>query len=87
MIFRKEPNLPSGTLLSLPSYVDIEYNFAESLTKKYKLVRTKSKRTINFSAASKKYTLIEEFEDELRRLKNIFNEIKKTETTERTRNK
>ena len=34
LIFRKESNLPSGTLLSLSSYVDIEYNSAESLRNK-----------------------------------------------------
>ena len=33
LIFRKESNLPFKTLLSLSSYVDIEYNFAESLPK------------------------------------------------------
>ena len=38
LIFRKESNLPSGTLLFLSSYVDIEYNSAESLTNKYKLL-------------------------------------------------
>ena len=86
-IFRKESNLPSGTLLSLSSYFDIEYNSAESLTNKYKLFGTKSKRTINSLAPSKKYIMIEEFKDELRDLKNILNEIKKTGTIERTRNK
>ena len=64
-------------LLSLSSYVDIEYNSAESLTNKYKLFGTKSKRTINSLAPSKKYIMIEEFKDELRDLKNILNEIKK----------
>ena len=29
LIFRKKSNLSSGTLLSLSSYVDIEYNSAE----------------------------------------------------------
>ena len=44
LIFRKESNFPSGTLLSLSNYVDIiEYNSAESLTNKYKLFGTKSK--------------------------------------------
>ena len=43
LIFRKESNLPSGTLLPLSSYVYVEYNSAESLTNKYKLFRTKSK--------------------------------------------
>ena len=46
LIFRKESNLPSGTLLSLSSYVDIEYNSAESLTNKHKLFRTNSKQEI-----------------------------------------
>ena len=41
LIFRKKFNLPSGTPLSLSSYVDIEYNSAESLTIKYKLFGTK----------------------------------------------
>ena len=70
MIFRKRFNLPFGALL-----------FAESLTKI-------SKQTVNFSnipkkpfplTPSKKYLLIEEFKDELKSLKNIFNEIKKLE--------
>ena len=43
LIFRKESNLSSGTLLSLSSYLDIEYNSAESLANKYKLFGTKSK--------------------------------------------
>ena len=47
LIFKKESNLSSGTLLSLSSYVDIGYNSAESLTNKYKLSGTKSKRIIN----------------------------------------
>ena len=79
LIFRKESNLPFRTLLSLSSYVDIECNSAESLTNKYKLFGTKSKRTINSLAPSKKYTMIGEFKDELRGFKNIFNEIKKLE--------
>ena len=70
MIFRKRFNLPSGALL-----------FAESLTKI-------SKQTVNFSnipkkpfplTPSKKYLMIEEFKDELKSLKKIFNEIKKLE--------
>ena len=56
-IFRKESNLPSGTLLSLSSYVVIECNSAESLTNKYKLLGTRSKRTINSLAPSKKYVM------------------------------
>ena len=67
-------------------YVDIEYNSIESLTNKYKFFRTKSKRTINYLAPSNKYIIIEEFQDELRDLKNISNEIK-TRTFERTWNK
>ena len=55
LIFRKESNLPFGTLLSLSSFVNTEYNSAESLTNKYKLFRTKSKRTINSLAPSKKF--------------------------------
>ena len=39
--FEKKPNLPFGTLLSLSNYVDIERNTAESLTNKYKLLRSK----------------------------------------------
>ena len=76
LIFRKELNLPSRTLPSLSSYDDIEYNCAESLTNKYKLFGTKSKRTINSLAPSKKYIMIEEFKDKPRGLKNILNEIK-----------
>ena len=41
----------------------------------------------NSLAPSKKYIMIEEFKDKLRDLKNILNEIKKTRTIERTRNK
>ena len=69
LTFRKKSNL-SG-------YFDIEYNSAESLTIKYKLFGTKSKRTINILAPSKKYIMIEEFKDEVKDLKNILNEIKK----------
>ena len=69
LIFRKESNLPSGTLLSLSSYAEIEYNSAESLTNKYKLFGTISKLTINSLAPSKTYIMIEEFKDELRGLK------------------
>ena len=51
LIFRKKFNLPTGTLLSLSSYVDIqcsstEYNSAESLTNKHKSFGTKSKHII-----------------------------------------
>ena len=44
---------------NLSSYVDIEYNSAESVTNKYKLFGTKLKRTINSLAPSKKYIMIE----------------------------
>ena len=101
LIFRKKFSLPSGALLSLSSYVDIErssaeYNSAESLTSKYKLFGTKSKQTVNFSSIpkkpfpltpSKKYIMIEEFKDEIKGLKNILNEVKKTRTIERRKNK
>ena len=60
----------------LSSYFDIKCSSAESLTNKYKLFRTKWKRTINSLAFSKKYVMIEEFKNELRDLKNILNEIK-----------
>ena len=40
-----------------------------------------------FLALSKKYTMIKEFKDKLKGLKNILNEIKKTRITQRTRNK
>ena len=46
LIFRKKFSLPSVTLISLSSYVDIEWNSAESLeslTNKWKLFRTKTK--------------------------------------------
>ena len=79
LILRKKSNLSR--------YVDIEYSSAESLTNKYKLFETRSKQTINSLPPSKKYIMIEEFKDELRDLKNILNEIKKTGTIERTRNK
>ena len=51
LIFRKKFSLPSGALLSLSSYVDIErssaeYNSAKSLTSKYKVFGTKSKQLI-----------------------------------------
>ena len=73
-----------------------EYNSAESLTNKYKLFGTKSKQTVNFSnipkipfslTPSKKYIMIKEFKDELKSLKTILNEIKKTRIIKRTRNK
>ena len=90
---KKKFSLPSGTLLSLSSYVNIgrssaEYNSAESLTNKYKLFGTKSKQIVNFSSIpkipfpltpSKKYIMIEEFKDELKSLRNILNERKKLE--------
>ena len=72
LVFRKESYLPTVTLLSLSSYVYIEYNSAESLINKYKLFGTKSKRTINSLAPSKKCTMVEEFKDELRGLKKYI---------------
>ena len=69
LIFRKKSNLSN--------YSGIQYNPAESLTNKYKLFGTKSKRAINSLAPSKKYIMIEEFKDELRDLRNILNETKK----------
>ena len=59
LIFLKKSILPFGTLPYLSSYVDIEYNSAESLTNKYKLFETKSKRTINSLALWNKYIMIE----------------------------
>ena len=56
--------------------IGVECKFAESLANKYNLFRTKSKRTINSLAPSKKYIMIEELKDELRDLKNILNERK-----------
>ena len=70
LILRKKSNLSSETLLSLSSYVDI--NSAESLTNNYKLFGTKSKRTINSLAPSKKYIIIEEFKVGLRDLKKYI---------------
>ena len=78
LIFRKKFNLPFGTLLS-----------AESLTNKWK-------QTLNFSnipnkpfplTLSKKCLMIKEFKNELKSLKNLFNEIKKTRIIKRTRGK
>ena len=63
LIFRKKSNLPFGTPLSSSSYVDIENNSAESLTNRHKLFGTKSKRTMNSLAPSKKYIMMEEFKD------------------------
>ena len=63
---------------------------------KYKRFGTKLKQTVHFSnilkkpfpsTASKKYIMIEEFKDEIKGLKFIINEIKKTRTTERKKNK
>ena len=88
LIYRKKFSLPSGSLPSAECS-SIEYNSAEllkSLTNKYKLFGTKSKQTVNFFnipnkpfplTPSKKYIMIEEFNDELKSLKNILNEIEK----------
>ena len=98
LIYRKKFSLPFGSLPSTECN-SIEYNSAEllkSLTNKYKLFRTKSKQTVNFFnipnkpfplTPSKKYIMIEEFNDELKSLKNILNEIKKTRISKRTRHK
>ena len=69
----KESNLLSWTLLSLPNYVDIEYNSVESLTNKSKHFG------ISFLTSSKKYTMIGKFKDELKDLKTMLNEIRKLE--------
>ena len=50
-------------------------------------IKERKAKTPSFLTPSKKYTMIEEFNDELRGLKNILNEIKKTGTIERTRKK
>ena len=88
LIYRKKFSLPFGSLPSAECN-SIEYNSAEllkSLTNKYKLFGTKSKQTVNFFnipnkpfplTPSKKYIMIEEFNDELKSLKNILNEIEK----------
>ena len=49
--------------------------------------KRKKSKNVFFLAPSKKYTMIEEFKDELRSLRNILNEIKKPGAIERTRNK
>ena len=83
LIFRKRFNLSSGTLLSLSSYVDIvrsstKYSSTESLTKKYRLFRNKSKQKVNswnipktsfLLTPSRKYIMIEQFMDEIQGLK------------------
>ena len=53
LIFRKKCSFPSGTLLSLSSYVGIGYNSAEPLTDKYRLFGAKSKQTISSLAPSR----------------------------------
>ena len=74
-------NKPSSYSIPLLSWIDIEWTDT-FLENEYKLLRTKSKQTVNFKKMhlslppSKKYTKIEEFKDELKDLKNIFNEIK-----------
>ena len=40
-------------------------------------IKERKGKTLSFLALSKKYTMIEEFKDELRGLKNILDEIKK----------
>ena len=66
LIFRKKSNLSS--------YVDIEYNSAESLTNKYKLFRIKSKQIINSLAPSKIYIMINEIKNETKRKFNPLDE-------------
>ena len=91
LIFRKKFSWPSRTLLSLSSYVDIErssteYNSPESLTNQYETFGTKSKQAVNFSnipkkpsplTPSKKYVMIKELMDKIKRLKNVLNETQK----------
>ena len=83
-------NKPSSYSIPLPSQIESRNT---DLKKEYKLLKTKSKQSVNFSkmplslAPSKKYTMIEEFKDELNGFKNILNEIKKTKIIQRTRNK
>ena len=98
LLYRKKFRLRSGILLSVERN-STEYKSPESLESiinKYKIFGTKSKQTVNFlnitkkpfpSTPSKKFIMIEEFKDEIKGLKNILNEIKKTTTIERTRNK
>ena len=50
-------------------------------------IKERKAKTPSFLVPSKKYIMIEEFKAELRDLKNVLNEIKKTGTIERTRNK
>ena len=42
-------------------------------------IKERKVKTPSFLAPFKKYTMIEEFKDELRGLKNILNEVKKPE--------
>ena len=50
-------------------------------------IKERKAKTSSLLAPSKKYIMIEDFKDELRDLKDTLNEIKKTRTIERTRNK
>ena len=50
-------------------------------------IKERKEKTSSFLTRSKKYTMIEEFKDKLRGLKNVLNEIKKTGTIEKTRKK
>ena len=50
-------------------------------------IKERKAKTPSFLALSNKYIMSEEFKDVLRGLKNILNDIKKTGTIERTRNR
>ena len=50
-------------------------------------IKERKAKAPSLLAPSKKYTMIEEFNDELRGLKNKLNGIKKIGTIHRTRNK
>ena len=50
-------------------------------------IKERKAKTPYFLAPSKKYIMIEEFKGELRGSKNMLNEIKKTGSIEKTRNK
>ena len=53
----------------------------------FKKSKERKAKNLSFLTPSKKYILIEEFTDEIKGLKNILNEIKKTRFIKRTRNK
>ena len=83
-------NKPSNCSISLLSYVDIESmdTFFSSLVNEYKFLGTKSKRILKRGFSKKlRQTTIKEFRDELKNLKTILNEIRKTWIITRTKNK